>query len=225
MTSADSLIEPLTFNDKGLIPAITQDYSTGEIRMLAYMNEESLRKTIETGFAHYWSRSRQELWKKGETSGNTQRVKELKTDCDQDTILLLVEQTGDACHTGERNCFFNEWNNDQEEWQTTEPFPDHSLGGVLGEIAGIVDRRDRDRPDGSYTVSMLEGDDDKTPQDTVLEKIGEEATELILAAKNDDRSDLKQEISDTLYHLLVLLHQHEIDLDELAGELSRRLLD
>lgn len=225
MTDADELIDPLTFNEQGLIPAIAQDYRTGEIRMLAYMNEESLRKTVETGWAHYWSRSRQELWKKGSTSGHTQRVRSLKADCDRDTLLLLIEQEGVACHTGERNCFFNEWEPEEETWSETEPFPTHSLGAILGEVEGLIDERDEGRPEDSYTVNLLEGDGDKSPRDTVLEKLGEEVTELILASKNDDRRDLREEISDMLYHLLVLLHLHDAGLDDLAGELSQRLLE
>lgn len=224
-TVESELIDPLTFNDRGLIPAIAQDYSTGEVRMLAYMNEESIRETVETGYAHYWSRSREELWKKGATSGHTQRVRQLKADCDRDTILLLIEQDGVACHTGERNCFFNEWDEETREWVEDEAFPVHSIGAVLGEVEGLIDDRDEERPEDSYTVDLLEGDSEKTPRDTVLEKLGEEMTELILAAKNDDQKDLREEVSDTLYHLLVLLHQHDTNLDELAGELSRRLLE
>lgn len=214
--------ETLKFDDDGLIPAIAQDVRTGEVRMLAYMNEEALERTRETGFAHYWSRSRRELWKKGETSGHTQRVRSIRADCDRDTLLLLVDQRGVACHTGERNCFYNEWDEENEDWERVDPLPVHNLGGLLGYLEELVEERDHERPDDSYTTTLLEGDGEKTGEDLVLEKMGEEMTELLLAAKNEDRKNLLDEASDLFYHLVVLFRLKEIGLDELARCLDER---
>jgi phosphoribosyl-ATP pyrophosphohydrolase/phosphoribosyl-AMP cyclohydrolase len=217
----ESAVDDLEFGDDGLLPAVAQDYETGEIRMLAYMNEEAFRETVRSGFAHYWSRSRDELWKKGQTSGNVQHVEEIRADCDKDTVLLLIRQEGGACHTGERNCFFNYFNED-ETWAESNPLPTRSIGGVLGEIQRIIRRRDEERPDDSYTVQLLE-DGEKSSQDRVLEKMGEEFTETLLDAKNEDTENLSEEVADFLYHLLVLLRIEGLELDDLAETLSRRL--
>ncbi|MGM0381797.1 MAG: bifunctional phosphoribosyl-AMP cyclohydrolase/phosphoribosyl-ATP diphosphatase HisIE [bacterium] len=216
------IAKDLVFNSRGLIPAIAQDYSTGEIRMLAYMNEEALEKTVQTGFAHYYSRSRQELWKKGETSGHLQEVCSIRTDCDMDTVLLLVEQTGPACHTDRRNCFYREYSPAEDEWEEVDPLPDGSLGAILGHLQEVIDRRDRERPEDSYTTTLLEGTAQKSAQDTILEKVGEETVETILAAKNENKEELAREIADFLYHLLVLCRQQGIRLDELADVLFER---
>lgn len=218
--SLDNVIESIDFNDEGLVPAIAQDYETGEVRMLAYMNKLSFRKTVETGYAHYWSRSREELWKKGETSGHLQEVQEIKTDCDQDAVLLMIQQVGVACHTGERNCFFNYLSGD--EWSKESALPDNSIGAVLGEIQRIVRRRDENRPDDSYTVELLE-EGTKTARNKLLEKLGEEFTESVLAAKDEDGEELLEELSDFLYHLLVLLRSEDLSLDKLASTLAKRL--
>lgn len=214
--------DELTFDEDGLIPAIAQDVHTGEVRMLAYMNEESLEATRESGYAHYWSRSRQTLWKKGETSGNVQKVHDIRTDCDQDAILLLIEQEGVACHTGERNCFFHRWSEQKQQWQTVDPLPTMNLGSVLGDLETVIAQRDRDRPEGSYTVELIEGDGQKSGEDRVLEKMGEEMTELILSAKNNRTDPLREEIGDLLYHLLVLCRIKDLPLSSVAEILNER---
>ncbi len=219
--SLETATEVLEFGEDGLLPAVAQDYETGEIRMLAYMNEEAFQATVKTGFAHYWSRSRQELWKKGETSGHVQHVEEIRSDCDQDAVLLLIRQEGRACHTGERNCFFNHLAED-ETWEESNPLPTRSIGGVLGEIQRIIRSRDEERPDDSYTVDLLD-DGEKTPRDRVLEKMGEEFTETLLAAKDGDSENLPEEVGDFLYHLMVLFRIEDLELDDLAETLSERL--
>lgn len=218
--SLDETVDELDFGEDGLLPAVAQDYVTGEIRMLAYMNEEAFRETVRTDYAHYWSRSRQELWKKGATSGNLQHVEAIRTDCDKDAVLLLIRQEGDACHTGERNCFFNRF--EQGKWVEDNPLPTENIGGVLGEIQRIIRRRDRERPDDSYTVELLESTE-KEPEDRVLEKMGEEFTEALIAAKNEDADDFTEEVSDFLYHLMVLMRIEGLELDDLAGTLNDRL--
>lgn len=218
--SLEESINELDFGDDGLAPAIAQDFETGEVRMLAYMNEEAFQETVRTGYAHYWSRSREELWKKGDTSGNLQEVEEIRTDCDKDTVLLLIRQEGVACHTGERNCFFNGYVD--EEWTKIDPLPDRSIGGLLGEIQRIIRDRDNNRPADSYTVDLLDPDD-KSAGDRVLEKMGEEFTETLIAAKNDEVQQLRDELSDFLYHLLVFLRVEDLELSQLAETLSERL--
>lgn len=214
-------VDSVQFNEKGLVPTIAQDVRTGEIRMLAYMNEEALRKTKDTGYVHYWSRSREELWKKGATSGELQEVVSLRTDCDKDAILVLIRQKGGgACHTGSRNCFFNEW--DEDAWRTIDPFPVIIPGAILGELEHVIEQRDQQRPSDSYTTKLLQGIDGKSGEDTVLEKIGEEVTELILASKNDDVENLSEEIGDLLYHLLVLARIKNCSLHELSTVLNKR---
>ncbi len=215
-------MEELEFNDRGLLPAIAQDYYTGEIRMLAYMNREALGKTVETGLAHYYSRSRRELWKKGETSGHLQHVKALRRDCDRDTILLFVVQEGVACHTGKRNCFYEELQEENGDWTEVNPLPPGSLGAIIGELRTIIQARDENRPADSYTTRLLSGTGEKEPEDLILEKLGEESVELLLAAKNDSSRRLREEISDLLYHLLVLCREKGIELEAIAGELLER---
>ena len=214
-------VETVQFNEKGLVPAIAQDVRTGEIRMLAYMNEEALEKTKETGYVHYWSRSREELWKKGATSGELQQVVSLRSDCDKDAILVLIrQQGGGACHTGSRNCFYNEW--DEETWEEIDPFPAILPGAILGELEEIIEKRDQERPSDSYTTRLLQGIDGKSGEDTVLEKIGEEVTELILASKNNDHENLSEEIGDLLYHLLVLARIKDCSLMDISTVLNDR---
>ncbi len=216
------LVDELEFDSRGLIPAIAQDYSTGEIRMLAYMNEEALKKTAKTGYVHYYSRSRQKLWKKGETSGHLQKVRSLRTDCDMDAVLVIVEQTGEACHTGRRNCFYRQYSSDKDEWEETNPLFTKSIGAILGHLEEVIRQRDRDRPKDSYTTDLLAGSAGKSGEDLVLEKMGEEIIEVILAAKNHEKDELSGEISDFLYHLLVLCRQQDIALADLASILFSR---
>ena len=199
-------IDPKTikFDEHRLAPAIVQDAHTREVLMLAYMNEESLARTLETGQTWFWSRSRNQLWHKGATSGNTQDVVTLTTDCDNDAIVVLVEPAGPACHTGARSCF---------ELQRPEQPP----GGLLHELYDIIKSRKEERPAGSYTTYLFDKGLDK-----ILKKIGEEAAETIIAAKNEDQQQLVAETADLLYHLLVLLVAREINLDQVRDELAQR---
>ena len=198
----------MKFNSEGLIPAIVQDAKTKEVLTLAYMNEESLRKTIESGETWFFSRSRQELWHKGETSGNTQSVRSVKYDCDKDALLVLVEPEGPACHTGTDSCFTGVILEAEEK-----PANRH----FLPELERIIAQRETDRPEGSYTTYLFEKGVDK-----ILKKVGEEAAEVIIAAKNRDPEELKWESADLLFHLLVLLKEQNLPLDTVLDALEER---
>ena len=200
-------LDDLKFDERGLIPAIVQDARTREVLTLAYMNRESLTRTIETRQTWFWSRSRNELWHKGETSGNTQQVVELVADCDGDAIVVLVNPAGPACHTGARSCFGLEQSEDLGE----------GLGELLDQLYDLIASRERERPEGSYTTYLFDQGIDK-----ILKKVGEESAETIIAAKNDDREPLAAEVSDLIYHLLVLLVARGVSLDEIRDELARR---
>lgn len=202
-------IENIKFNDKGLVPVITQDINTKEVLMLAYMNKISIEKTIEEKTAYYYSRSRQELWKKGETSGNIQKVKELSYDCDADTILLKVEQEGVACHTGSYSCFFNKVIECHEKLDKPS--------NVLNELYSIIEGRKNKPKDDSYTNYLFDKGLDK-----ILKKIGEETSEVIIGAKNKSKEELVYEVSDLVYHVLVLLVNEEIKLQDIRKELEGR---
>ena len=197
-------IDELNFDERGLIPAIVQDARTREVLTLAYMNEESLARTIETGETWFWSRSRNELWHKGETSGNTQSVVALHSDCDNDAIVVLVNPAGPACHTGARSCF-----------ESTAA--DEDLGLLLNTLYELIESRERQRPEGSYTTYLFNSGLDK-----ILKKVGEESSETIIAAKNEDQTRLTAEVADLVYHLLVLLVARGITLDEIHAELAGR---
>lgn len=196
-------------DEKGLIPCITQDYKTGEVLQLAYMNEESYKATCDTGKMTYFSRSRQELWCKGETSGHYQYVKELRLDCDHDTILAKVHQVGAACHTGARSCFFNELA--KKEYNNTNPLT------ILNEVFATIEDRKQHPKEGSYTNYLFEKGIDK-----ILKKCGEEATEIVIAAKNPDAEELKYEIADFLYHMMVLMAECGLTWDDVVKELANR---
>lgn len=195
----------LKFDEKGLVCAIAQDYESGEVLMQAYMNKEAYLLTLETGYAHYFSRSRQKLWKKGETSGHFQKVKSIYVDCDGDCVLMKVEQTGAACHTGNYSCFFNEIKN----------------GGIGVEMLGALQRIIKDRKDnpeeGSYTSYLFEKGVDK-----IAKKTGEEAVELVIAAKGGDKNEIIGECADLLYHTLVLLENVGVKLSDVCNELKER---
>ena len=197
------VLETIEFDERGLVPAIVQDARTREVLTLAYMNRESLTRTIETGQTWFWSRSRNELWHKGETSGNTQEVVSLTTDCDNDAVVVLVNPAGPACHTGTRSCF---------DFDIPE---EHA--GLIHELYELIQTRQRDRPAGSYTTYLFDKGLDK-----ILKKLGEESAETIIAAKNDDPRLLIAEVADLIYHLLVLLVARDIRLDEVRDELARR---
>ena len=204
-------LDEVKFDSRGLLPAIVQDSRTMQVLTLAYMNRESLNRTIETGETWFWSRSRNELWHKGKTSGNTQRVVELHVDCDGDSIIVRVEPTGPACHTGQMSCFHN-----LVHTTDSQP-PKPELGEVLALLYKLIEERKSNRPAGSYTTYLFDQGLDK-----ILKKVGEEATETVIAAKNDDRASLVAETCDLLYHLLVLQVERNVTLGDLRDELSRR---
>ncbi len=196
-------------DEKGLVPVIVQDYKNDEVLMLAYMNEESFRKTLETGKMTYFSRSRQSLWVKGETSGHFQYVKELKIDCDNDTILAKVAQIGAACHTGNRSCFYRTLV--RTAYDDTNPLH------VFQDVYDIISDRKKHPKEGSYTNYLFDKGIDK-----ILKKVGEENTEIIIAAKNPDSEEIKYEVSDYLYHLMVLMVERGVTWDDITSELARR---
>lgn len=196
-------------NDAGLIPVIAQHYKTGEVLMLAYMNEEAFNKTIQTGKMTYYSRSRQQLWTKGETSGHLQFVKSLTIDCDNDTILAKVSQVGAACHTGSPTCFFKDLV--RKEYNGTNPIK------VFMDEYDIISDRKNNPKEGSYTNYLFDKGIDK-----ILKKVGEEATEIVIAAKNADHEEIKYEISDFMYHLMVLMVECGISWNDIIKELADR---
>lgn len=196
-------------NSEGLVPVITQDYKTGEVLMLAYMNEEAYQKTLETGKMVYYSRSRQKLWCKGETSGHYQYVKHLMIDCDSDTILAKVRQIGVACHTGQPTCFFTDLV--KKDYDDTNPLT------VFQDVYDIILDRKKNPKEGSYTNYLFDKGIDK-----ILKKCGEEATEIVIAAKNPETEELKYEISDFLYHLMVLMAERDLTWNEIVKELAHR---
>jgi len=197
----------LKFDNNGLIPAIIQDYITGEVLMLAYMNDESYKKTLETGKTHFYSRSRKELWNKGATSGNYQYVKEIHYDCDCDALLVKVEQIGSACHTGNKTCFFNECVSHCQCLNYS----------VLYKIAATINDRRINPKEGSYTNYLFEKGIDK-----ILKKIGEESAEVIIGAKNPDPQETIYEMADLFYHCLVLLNEKNISIEDVFKELNKR---
>ena len=201
--------EDVRFDERGLVPVVVQDARTREVLTLAYMNEESLRRTLAEGETWFWSRSRSELWHKGATSGNTQRVVDVRLDCDADALVVLVEPRGPACHTGAVSCFGGEGKKDVKAAA--------GIGSMLEELYEVVAARRREMPAGSYTTYLFEKGLNK-----ILKKVGEEAAETIIAAKDEDRGALTAETADLVYHLLVLLVERGVTLEALAAELSRR---
>ena len=209
-------IPDLKFDERGLIPAIVQDANTMQVVMLAYMNAESLERTLESGESWFWSRSRSRLWHKGETSGNTQHVVGVRVDCDGDALILMVEPQGPACHTGQKSCFHNDLpsagaQGKDANWQTAD------LGQVLNSLYALIESRKLERPEGSYTTYLFNEGLDK-----ILKKVGEESSETIIAAKNEDREELTKETADLFYHLLVLLVDRGLRLEKVRDELARR---
>src|SRR5215203_1946493 len=198
-------VDEIKFDERGLIPAIVQNAETRAVLTLAYMNKESLARTIETNQTWFWSRSRKELWHKGETSGNTQQVVSVTLDCDRDAIVVLVNPAGPACHTGAVSCF------DLPEAPDSDHLPDHLPDHLLAQLYQLIQTRERERPAGSYTTYLFDEGIDK-----ILKKLGEESAETIIAAKNDDRGRLVSEVSDLLYHLLVLLIARGVSLEEIG---------
>lgn len=209
-------VEDIKFDQEGLVPAIVQDVRTHQILTLAYMNEASLRRTMETGESWFWSRSRAKLWHKGETSGNTQRVMSIIPDCDGDAITLLVVPKGPACHKGTQSCFDDpDLPGDVAHIRTTTE--GSSMGETLDDLYSIVESRRLERPEGSYTTYLFEKGLDK-----ILKKLGEETSETIIAAKNDEREPFVREVADLIYHLIVLLIDRRVTLEDVSQELSGR---
>ncbi|MEO1210088.1 MAG: bifunctional phosphoribosyl-AMP cyclohydrolase/phosphoribosyl-ATP diphosphatase HisIE [Cyanobacteria bacterium J06638_20] len=200
-------LDEVAYNDQGLVPAIVQDYLDGTVLMMAWMNQESLSKTMETGETWFWSRSRQELWHKGATSGHLQHIRSMRYDCDSDALLIGVEQVGDiACHTGERSCF-------HQVKQDVVPPPADTLSQVF---AVIRDRQQNPNPD-SYTCKLLVGGDNK-----ILKKIGEEAAEVVMACKDDEPEAIASEVADLFYHTLVAMAHHNVDIRDVYRQLQSR---
>ena len=196
-------------NEDGLIPVIVQDFRTAEILMMAYMNEEAYEQTLREGMMTYWSRSRQELWRKGDTSGHYQYVKSLDIDCDRDTILAKVEQIGAACHTGHRSCFYT--NLASKAYDGRNPMT------VFEDVMATILERKENPKEGSYTNYLFDQGIDK-----ILKKVGEEAAEIIIAAKNPDSDEVKYEICDFLYHMMVLMAEREVSWKDITKELAER---
>jgi phosphoribosyl-ATP pyrophosphohydrolase/phosphoribosyl-AMP cyclohydrolase len=197
-------------NSDGMVPVVVQDYRTSEVLMVAYMNEEAYAETLRTGKMTYYSRSRQELWLKGATSGHFQYVKSLTADCDMDTILAKVSQVGAACHTGSRSCFFNEITKKDYD-QSGNPLQ------VFEDVFDVIKDRKLHPKEGSYTNYLFDKGIDK-----ILKKLGEEATEIVIAAKNPNTNEIKYEISDFLYHMMVLMAEKDVTWEEITTELANR---
>ncbi len=203
-------IDKLKFDEKGLIPAIVVDADTKEVLTLAYMNKESLMISMEKGLTCFYSRSRQELWLKGETSGNYQHIVSITADCDNDALTVVVKKDGPACHTGENSCFFNEiWHSDELNAFSTEGLYD------------LLKQRKNELPEGSYTTYLFQKGIDK-----ILKKIGEETTEVIIAAKADDKAETVYEVADLMYHIMVMMVEMGINVSDIKNELaSRHIID
>lgn len=236
-----SYLDTVRWNADGLVPAVAQDADSRRVLTLAWMNRAALSATVASGYAHYWSRSRQKLWKKGESSGHLQAVREVRLDCDSDSVLLIIDQAGGiACHTGHERCFFRRL--EEGEWKEVEPVlkdpkaiygfqgsgirsqesetpnvpPQHD-GDTLATLAATIESRKGADPKGSYVASLLAGGDD-----AILKKIGEEATETVLAAKEGDPARITHEVADLWFHCLVLLARHGLSPDDVLAELERR---
>jgi phosphoribosyl-ATP pyrophosphohydrolase/phosphoribosyl-AMP cyclohydrolase len=197
-----SLLAQLRWNEAGLIPAVAQDWLDGAVLMVAWMNAEALTRTLESGEVHYWSRSRQELWHKGATSGHIQKLRGLRYDCDADVVLLSIEQSGDvACHTGARSCFYEQGPQATAGGPEAPPPP----ADVCTELMRVIEGRRQQPEPGSYTNRLLEGGDNR-----ILKKIGEEAAEFVMACKDDDPQDIAGEAADLVFHLQVALAHHGV---------------
>jgi len=237
-------MEKITYDEKGLVPAVVQDEKTGEVLMMAYMNKDALQKTLETGRAWFYSRKRKTLWQKGETSGNFQEVKKIFYDCDGDTLLLKVDPKGPACHTGNRSCFYRdlmndagriteitEYNNNEDEQMIKEeentygknPVREKDISKfnselkVLEELVSIIDSRFNELPEDSYVAKLYKGG-----RERILKKVGEEASEVIIASMSGKKSDTIYETADLIFHLLIALRYDGISVQEIMEELKRR---
>ncbi|HHW31182.1 MAG TPA: bifunctional phosphoribosyl-AMP cyclohydrolase/phosphoribosyl-ATP diphosphatase HisIE [Clostridiaceae bacterium] len=217
----NNIVKELKFGNDGLIPVVVQDFQTSEVLMVAYMNKEALDKSIETGMAHYWSRSRNKLWLKGETSGHFQYIKSISIDCDGDALLIKVEQKGGACHTGNYSCFYRNLKDGSfvekkpHDFDAFEVYKNKSI--ILKELYDIIADRVVNIKPGSYTNYLLEKGIDK-----ILKKVGEETSEVIIAAKNNSKEEIRYEIADLIYHLMVLIVERGLTLEEIFDELRSR---
>jgi phosphoribosyl-AMP cyclohydrolase / phosphoribosyl-ATP pyrophosphohydrolase len=207
-------VDDVSFDGNGLVPVIAQDAATGDVLTLAYANREAVEKTLTSGEAHYYSRSRSELWRKGATSGNTQKVVEVRLDCDGDALLYVVEPRGPACHTGEKSCFFTSLAGEGVGVTATGD-DDVVFGTMVERLAGTIAQRHEEMPEGSYTVSLIEGGPERLAQ-----KVGEEAVEVVIAALSGER--LSEEAADLVYHLLVLLEERGVRTEQVAKVLHDR---
>jgi phosphoribosyl-AMP cyclohydrolase / phosphoribosyl-ATP pyrophosphohydrolase len=202
------------FNDQGLLPAVIQDWLDGTVLMLGYMNQMAIAKTLETKSVHFWSRSRNTLWEKGETSGNKLQVKELFIDCDRDTILVKAQPAGPTCHTGERACFFSRLD---EQGGIHPQVTQDASGGILEAVLKTICDRRANPQAGSYTTKLFEGGHDK-----ILKKVAEEAGEVLLASKGGKRDEIVYEVADLFFHTLMVLGYHDVPLHDIYRELGNR---
>ena len=208
----------IKFNDAGLVPVITQDYLTKDVLMLAYASKESIELTLKTGYVHYFSRSRNRLWKKGESSGHFQLVKEIRYDCDGDTMLIFCEQIGVACHTGKKSCFYNRMYSTDKTSETETDISDANSPAILSKLYEIIQGRQQNPVEGSYTNYLLDKGVDK-----ILKKVGEEASEVIIASKNADKTEITAETADLIFHLSVLLVERGVVWTDVFAELRSRM--
>ncbi len=216
----ERVLSQVKWDADGLVPAIIQDAASKDVLMMAYMNRESLRLSVESGETWFWSRSRGELWHKGATSGHVQLIRSIRYDCDGDTLLIAVHPTGPACHTGKYSCFFHSIDRADDAVVPVEadltPFESDRFRS-LARLESVIASRDAERPEGAYTTYLFEKGLDK-----ILKKVGEETAEVIIAAKNRDNDELRYETSDLIFHLMVLLRDAKLPLDEVMKELERR---
>jgi phosphoribosyl-ATP pyrophosphohydrolase/phosphoribosyl-AMP cyclohydrolase len=202
------------FDQQGLLPAVVQDWLDGTVLMLGYMNQEALAKTVATRTVHFWSRSRNKLWEKGETSGHILQVKELFVDCDRDTILVKAQPVGPTCHTGERACFFTRLD---DRGLTVEEKTQNAAGGILESVLRTILARRANPQAGSYTTKLFEGGHDK-----ILKKVAEEAGEVLLASKGGKKEEIVYEVADLFFHTLMVLGYHGLSVQDIYEELGRR---
>jgi phosphoribosyl-ATP pyrophosphohydrolase/phosphoribosyl-AMP cyclohydrolase len=211
--------QAINFGDDGLVPCVMQDWRSGEVLTVAYMNEEALQRTLESGEVHFYSRSRQEIWHKGATSGNVQRVRQLRYDCDGDAIVALVEPAGPACHTGERSCFYRDLQGTADTGVDAPPVPGEPLPATHEALAvlerTLLERR-RDRPEGSYTVQLLDD------PGLAAEKVTEEAAEVVKAVQSESEERITEEAADVLYHLAALMLTRDVSMAEALHVLNGR---
>lgn len=215
--SLEQIADRIVWNEQGLVPAIVQDALSKDVLMMAYMNKQSLEKTVESGQTWFWSRSRGGLWHKGETSGHTQQVHSIRYDCDADTLLITVIPQGPACHNGTYSCFTRQIPLPDQHQHEEQQAAGSSRFAILSELESVIAQRQSERPEGAYTTYLFNQGIDK-----ILKKVGEETAEVIIAAKNRDINELRYETSDLIFHLFVLMRESGLPLDEVMRELESR---